>query len=401
MQEGCLDIANAKYNSVGACICVEGFKACYEPVDYAAFDSESCQAFCPASSLVACIAPDGTCPGAETVPGSEEEGEAPIDEPAEPAEEAGAPTVARLMRDLEERLAGKGAKGPTPAQAAAGGFGASVLLTLWALNNSLALGAASPPQTSTKQSAQADIDAKMQKLQDAFKELVDEALKANIYVMNRNLIEKAWNRTIGGMINFLRDKYGGQCGELAEWGTKWTKVYAEAIFGEGVIVDPIRIEERSSVHAQALVHDAIDWADSWVRVNHAATRVTLPNGESYILDFWQAVGDRQRGLYEKSVDYAHDKIFGGAPKRPEVKIMTESQWIRRWSDRIGEPGDPAVVHNLNEDQHTLKTMINTLGDEEKGIRAFRKAMAGRIPAQKLETIINSYREGGVRWGRKF
>jgi cell division septation protein DedD len=303
--------------------------------------------------------------------------------------------------DLARLLAGKGAKGPTPAQTAAGGIGVSVLVTVWALNNGLVLGGASPPQTSSKQPAQPDSQAQLRMLQQRFKELVDEALKANLYVMNRNLVEKAWNRTIGGVINFFRGKYGGQCGEFAEWGVKWAKVYAEEIYGEGVIVDPIRVEESSFGRAQAFVKDPVEWADSWVRANHAAVRVTLPNGESYVLDFWQAVGDRQRGLYEETIDYTYDKIFGGAPKKPEVKIMKESEWIKRWSDRIGEAGDPAVAYNLNEDQHNLKRLIDTLGDEERGIKAFRKVMAGKMSAQKLETIINSYRKGGVWWGRKF
>ena len=322
--------------------------------------------------------------------------------------------TADLVRNLEQLLAGQGVKGPTPDQAAAGAVAVSILSAIWGLANILSGASTAPPDTPERQADTPKVqppaedtpatrhEAKLRRLQGRFEELVDEALKANLYVMNRNLIEKAWNWTFGGVINFMRGKYGGQCGEFAEWGTKWTQVYAEEIFGEGVIVDPIRLEESSFERTPVLIKDPIEWADRRLyRANHAAVRVILPNGESYVLDFWQAVGDRQRGLYEEAVDYAYDKVFSGTPKKPEVKIMKESQWIKKWSDKIGEPGDRAVAYNLNEDQHLLKSMINTLGDEEGGIQAFRRSMAGKLSVQELETIINNYKKGGVWWGRKY
>ena len=165
MQEGCLDIANAKYSYTGACICVEGYKGCYEPVDYTAFDGSKCGPFCPNSTLVACVEPDAPCPGEEPAPGPGEEAVEPIGPPAEgeepsapkeepapgPGEEAVEPvdaategekptsplTVSDLVRDLEQFLAGEGVKGPTPGQAAAGAAAVSALIGAWVLINLL------------------------------------------------------------------------------------------------------------------------------------------------------------------------------------------------------------------------------------------------------------------------
>jgi len=164
MQEGCLDNANAKYSYTGACICIEGYKGCYEPVDYTAFDGSKCGPFCPNSTLIACVEPDAPCPGEEPAPslgeetvepmGSPTEGEEPSspEEPAPgPGEEAvtpvvpategeeptSPPTVSDLVRDLEEFLAGKGVNGPTPGQAAATGAATATLLMTWLMNQLL------------------------------------------------------------------------------------------------------------------------------------------------------------------------------------------------------------------------------------------------------------------------
>jgi hypothetical protein len=502
MQEGCLEIANAKYSYTGACICMDGYKACYEPVDAAGVE---CGPFCPVSRLTTCVTPDAACPGevAATAPEggsadapSVEDGEDSVDEPdAEPSGTDVDLSTDELVRDLEEFLAGGRVRAPGAGQAAAAGTATATLIGTWVLINLLSgarlddlltavsrwqggdraraggsrssvdpLGdsshsadaapergegggsatggvssataagvksspsvtGASPPaqpepptpssgakpetpgarsaaaeHSSDLGAAQPDVEAQVRLLQRRFKELVDEALKADLYVMNRNLVEKAWNRTVGGTINFLRGKYGGQCGEFAEWGTDWTRVYAEEIFGEGVVVDPIRVEEGSSGRAQSLIRDPIEWADSFYRANHAAVRVILPNGESYVLDFWQAIGDRQRGLYEEAVDYTHDKFFGGSAKQPEVKIVKEKEWLKTWKERVGGSGDPAVAHNLNEDQQLLKTMIDTLGDEERAIQTFRRTMEGKLPGPRLEAIVNNYRENGLWWEREF
>ena len=130
----------------------------------------------------------------------------------------------------------------------------------------------------------------------------------------------------------------------------------------------------------------------------------LPNGESYIVDFWQAVKDRH---YEKASEPLYDARFGGKPKLPEAKLIKESDWIRNWSEKVGELDDPAVPHNLNFSQKQLKDLIKLHGDEGKAFEEFRKKNRLLIEKKRktdlnykqIETIINNCKEEGVHWGR--
>jgi hypothetical protein len=117
VQSDCLQIANAKYSYTSACICLDGFKGCYEPIDSSGID---CDPFCPASKLIACVAPDAECPAARTAPG--------------PA----GPETPDLVRDLEEFLAGEGVTSPSQGAAAAAGGAIAALLGAWILMNLLA-----------------------------------------------------------------------------------------------------------------------------------------------------------------------------------------------------------------------------------------------------------------------
>ncbi len=63
VQENCMEIENAKLSYTSTCICIDGYKGCYEPVDYTGFDKSKCGPFCPASKLIACVKPGDPCPG--------------------------------------------------------------------------------------------------------------------------------------------------------------------------------------------------------------------------------------------------------------------------------------------------------------------------------------------------
>lgn len=487
MQEGCLDIANAKYSYTGACICLEGYKGCYEPVDYTAFDGSKCGPFCPNSTLVACVEPDAPCPGEEPAPGPGEEAVEPVGPPTEgeepsapkeepapsPGEEAVEPvapptgdeeptsplTVSDLMRDLEEFLAGKGVKGPTPGQAAAGAAAVSALLTIWVLTNLLSGASEAPPEEvketpSTQQiidvltragvsprdvvaeagvlpriggiapprevspvkeatpgipersadtpmeQSQAPPSADPQlvkKLEEQFQKMVDQRVQDGYYVMNRDAVRKAWNWTIGGLVNWARGYKGGQCDEFAELGRRWIQDAVGKTFGKGVIVDEVYVGEKSSGRPGVLIKDPIGWGDAWYSVNHVATRVILPTGESYILDFWEAIGQRQS---DPVGDFAHDKVFGGPRPRREVKLIPEKKWIKKWKKAIGEPGDPAEVHNLHFAQNTLKRYLRICDSEEEAFQLFRKDKMRGVPDHQIETIINNWKKGGAWWGQE-
>jgi hypothetical protein len=136
VQEDCLEIPNAKLSYTSACICLDGYKPCWEPVDYTSFDRTGCGPNCPNSRLIACIEPEGTCPNEEPAPEQLPAVERATAMPVEVEDEAPEPVdVPALARDLEQFLAGEGVSGPSAAGAAAGGVAVSTLIGAWVLTN--------------------------------------------------------------------------------------------------------------------------------------------------------------------------------------------------------------------------------------------------------------------------
>jgi hypothetical protein len=137
VQEGCLDISNAKYTYTNACSCVEGYKGCFAPVDYEGFDRKKCEPFCPVSALVACVAVDADCPGKAPIVPPTSAPAVPTAAPNTNDDTASLPSVDDLVRDLEQFLAGAGTRGPTAGKTAAGGAALSALIGAWVLINLL------------------------------------------------------------------------------------------------------------------------------------------------------------------------------------------------------------------------------------------------------------------------
>ena len=136
VQSNCLDIPFAKLSYTSACICQDGYKGCYEPVDSTGV---ACGPNCPASKLIACVQPDAACPGEEIAP-TQDLTEPSIVIPGEQTFEAPAgdlPAQTSLLEDLEDFLAGEGITSPTPGQITATGLTLSALLGTWVLINLL------------------------------------------------------------------------------------------------------------------------------------------------------------------------------------------------------------------------------------------------------------------------
>lgn len=136
VQSDCTQIPFAHLSYTSACICQDGYKACYEPVDSSGY---ACGPNCPVSRLTACVQPEAACPGEQT---------APVEDPPEPSniipggdtgeEPAEAlPSQTDLFQDLEDFLAGEGITSPTPGQITATGLTLSALLGTWVLINLL------------------------------------------------------------------------------------------------------------------------------------------------------------------------------------------------------------------------------------------------------------------------
>lgn len=492
VQEDCFDVGNSRLSYTGSCICNEGYKGCFEPVDTT---NVACGPFCPASRLVACVGPEALCPGQapfaapESPASSGEEAPEPVDagEPAgpvapEPDLPAGTtaekpPSVPGLIHDLEDFLAGQGISGPSPEGAAAGNAALTALIGAWVLINAAAgvdIGdllravqdwrgksriagpapaasskpaptqpASTAPSTSTTPMSKPAITppslsragvmppqgptppppgpttgtvpgqpvaarsqvggtgaeeakapptadpAKVQELERRFRQMVARKLSEGYYVRNTDVVRKAWNQTLGRISDLVSGHTGGQCDEFSAWGVEWTKGFVREIFGDGAIVDEVYISERSS----RVWDDAGDWVDDHVYdANHVATRVILPTGESYILDYWDAVGNQQMKM---GTDAAYDMIFDEPAPRAGVRLMTESEWIQKWKPAIGV--DDAEVHNLNYAQAELRSWIRACETEEQGIQMWRNMKLRGVQDHQMETIINNYKKTHVWW----
>jgi len=489
VQIGCTSIANAKLSYTRACICLDGFKGCYEPVDSS---GANCGPNCPYSRLVACVDSGALCPGEEpTAEPDPEPTEDPTTEPnPQPSPEADPePSVAvdtdpgdqgqddGLVNDLAEFLAGEGVTDPSAGQAAAGGVALSTLIATWVLINALsgtpisellqAVGlwgqkpgssatpqpgagtatpsgpqiqqaqvpgiplstsgvvpgrgpqpgrpaqpavpptaGATPPVAPAQQTPSApkppaeevppdrfpdDADPlKVQQLTQRFQDVVADKIREGYYVRNTGLINKIWNQTIGRGSDIISGHKGGQCGEFADWGAKWSEPIVKEIFGDAAIVDTVYIGETSTRYPDGFLNAA----DALYEANHAATRVILPTGESYILDYWAAVGDQQMEL---GTDYAHQLIFDEPRQRDRIQLIPEKDWIATWKQKIG-PND-SEAHNMHYAMSELQSAYNSNLSEVEAIQAWRNQRYPGVPPHQMQTILNNWHRNNVHWER--
>jgi hypothetical protein len=476
VQEDCFNVPNAKLSYTSDCICLDGYKPCYEPVDSSGV---ACGPNCPMSRLVGCVDPDALCPGEQPAGGQPADDQPADDQPANAAgsdpagtTDGNTPTVSvdNLVKDLEEFLAGQGVSKPTPGKAAAGGAALSALVGAWVLVNAAsganigdllravqkwrggpnasappgtpAVSKAPPAPAGTKQASSPAIPLstsgstqgqkpagatpasgaaagatpsstpaqkqpaqpgkakpdgtpevtpqKLEILRRRFQQIVSQKINEGYHVRNTDFVRKAWNQVPGRLLDALSGHQGGQCGDFAEWGRQWSEPMVRELFGKGAIIDYITVDEQTT----RVQHDFEDKIDSLFRSNHAATRVTLPNGESYILDYWSAVGDQQVSW---GTDVAYQQIFGGPAPRESIQLIPEKEWIKTWREKIG--WDDSEVHNLSYAQQQLKQSITDHGSEEAGIQAWRDTKMRGAPDHQMETVINNYHKNGVWWGR--
>ncbi len=103
-----------------------------------------------------------------------------------------------------------------------------------------------------------------------------------------------------------------RCQEAGELGVADTKQRLRGILGEAAddaIVDLVKVDvqRKSTIGGELL--SAVDWA---CPRNHVATRVILPDGRRYVLDYWEAMRGGQR------------------------QMIPEAEWRKRWRERLGE-----------------------------------------------------------------
>ncbi len=450
VQENCGTIAGSKPSYTSQCICQEGFQACYKGVDYNKFDSTLCGPFCPNSALTSCIDPKSECPKDELNPGLASPGSQDNDSASEntdspaggPVEDAG-PSIEEMTRFLEEALIPKSTGHPSRVQAAAGGVAAGLaLLVMMVVMMSSSEGppldkivetilldsqeiitgfkpkSDQPQQTpenylkpdgenieklkqSALESAQIPKSTvttqKLIALQNEFHQIVNKKVKDGYYVMNKDAMSKIWNWTVGMIRDPLFKLEGGQCGEMAFMGQGWVENFVMKNFGREAIIDQVFIYERSSRYPQTYR----DYADALYASNHAATRVILPNGDSFILDFWEAIAERQGK---------------GEGVALQTRIVPENEWIMKWKGNIGSPNDPAEVSNVNVKQAEFRNYMQRAGaihptqasylppdQYEKALQVTRSAIdqwrlsRNKISPTETEMLINNWKKYGTMW----
>lgn len=466
VQSNCGEIANAKYSYTQACICQDGYKACYETIDYSGFDQTLCGPNCPFSTLISCVPQDAACPNEEPVIDLTAEPEItilpsqqnPIIE-TPPSSSTEDEDFEDFISILEEFVTGGNTQEATSGQEAAGGMTATALLTAWVLINLLSggnlgdilsnlVGSAgnapsggpaqaqvsglpnlsasgqssqqtaqsagdlagsaatpikSPPAQAATQKAPPQIITDPTKFQqaitDKYQQILQDKVKENYYVRNPDFIHKAWNNfpIISTVIESVRDLKGGQCAEFAEWGQGWIRPWAEQTFGPGVIVDSIWIGESSSRYPEGFSGAA----DALIQANHTANRITLPNGDSYIVDFWDGMIKQRDGSPESIKN---------------IEVLSESDWIIKWRDQIETDGDPADICNLNPSQESLRQHIASFDAKHPSLAAAgsaegfqeNNALVDRaiqdwmenssIPPEIKQTVVRNWRKNGSIWG---
>ncbi len=190
--------------------------------------------------------------------------------------------------------------------------------------------------------------------QDVMNQVLDE-MKTRYWVTNPDLTSSLLGRMgfdfsllakginnliINPAYQILSQWEGGQCGEFALWGRGLSRELIGETF-PGAFVDLIVLQRNPLM-------------------NHAATKVILPNGDRYVLDYWE-------GMQE------------GGPR-----VYTEKDWLNKWRDKLG--GDPRLDHEAYLVRR-LRQLVAILGDTEEAIEIFLDD--GDSPIAR--TIVQSYR----------
>ena len=205
-----------------------------------------------------------------------------------------------------------------------------------------------------------------------FAQSVKDKINEGYFVRNDGFIKSILNIP-NGTINPFANKQGGRCGEFGGWGMEWIKPCVAGL--PGAVIDDIVVEEKSTVRNNS-DNPHYQWYDSlnpdkllW-SANHRATRVILPDGRRFVVDYW-------------------DGVSTGTGR-----LVPESEWAAKWLKLVGDdlfgPQDSIVMRG--QEEMTLKNLINKAhGDEEKAFEVFRRAGARDKYDTHPETWINSWK----------
>jgi hypothetical protein len=187
-------------------------------------------------------------------------------------------------------------------------------------------------------------------LAHCFEQSVHDKIGEGYFVKNDGFW-RGFKHSIQDRTWWANTEKGGRCGEYGGRGMQWIRPCVVSLFGSTAVIDDIIIEEKSSVRGR---DRNSDWSsalspDQMFESNHRATRVILPDGRRFVVDFW-------------------DGISSGNPR-----MVPEREWAAKWKKAVGDQtiGVDAGVVMLSEDQQNLKRLIQARG-EQAGIEVFRK-----------------------------
>ena len=207
------------------------------------------------------------------------------------------------------------------------------------------------------------------------KNKTDEAYKKDgRYVPNHSALQSFWHNGVKWVIpiDFVLGNKATVCGEWVELGQQWTEDMISNEF-PGAIVDQLSVTEATSARDDLHKRQGIgfvDYTDAIYRDNHVANRIIFPNGERYIVDYWES-------------------SYSGKPE-----VIPEREWIAKWGGKLA--GD-MVVNQPEGHMSNLKVAIesykqthgNTLEFEHQAILEYQRSHPGD---PSVEVVIRSWRE---------
>lgn len=204
---------------------------------------------------------------------------------------------------------------------------------------------------------------KIAKLGDCFQKSVQEKIQKGYFVKNDGWF-RGLKHTVQDQTPWAEVGKAGRCGEYGERGMAWIRDCVKNLFGDKALVTDIVIEEESTAAPEGKPGALAYWnPDRIYESNHRATRVVLPDGERYVVDYWEGVST-------------------GKPQ-----MISEEEWIKKWREKIGR-----MDYRINRDtaEKNLKDLIKEMG-EEKGIKAFRAvSKKNGMPDERIELWIRCW-----------
>lgn len=205
-------------------------------------------------------------------------------------------------------------------------------------------------------------DDKLRQLAECFEASVREKIREGYFVKNAGWLS-ATQHMFQDWTRWADNTKGGRCGEYGERGMLWIKPCLDKLYGRDALVDDIFVEERTTMRGQEAGWTSLSYYHpdklAW-HANHRATRVVLPDGRRFVVDYWES-------------------ISSGTPR-----LVSEAEWIDKWRRAIGV--NDSVVQ-LSEDQLALKDAVMRFG-EDKGFQYYR---AGSRNVGNPELWIRSWR----------